>query len=1088
MPSPNPDAKLQRVFPGDSEIAQRLRQFDWSTSELGTPDTWPEALRTAVAICITSRFPMHVWWGPDLKLFYNDAYIKLLGLKKHPSVLAQSGRTAWPEVWDRIRPMIDRVFSHGEANWSEDTPMSIVRELPKEEVFVTFSFSPIYGASGSVEGLFCACTETTAKVVGARRLETLRKLSTSQARTLEETCQTIANVLGENREDVPCVALYLFDRTSWHLAARVRFDEGEAGFGATLPDACRGLDELTELPVELGPRRWPEPITRVVAVPVRGTRDTLIGMLICGVSPRRPLDASYETFFKLAASHVGSALTHARAKEDERRRLDALAELDRAKTQFFSNISHEFRTPLTLMLAPLEDLLARSDDLTAGLREPLEMIQRNAVRLQKLVNNLLDFSTLEAGRAQMMYEPVLLSTLTADVASAFRSTIEHAGLRFDVECEPLADAVYVDLHAWEKIVLNLISNAYKHTFEGGITVSLKRAGDHVQLAVRDTGVGIAGTSIPHLFERFHRVEGQRSRSHEGSGIGLALVHDLVRLHGGAISADSAPGVGSTFSVMIPLGHAHLPAEQTRHASSTPRDPKSSDAFVSEAMTWSPGSILEERSEETDRPHVLLVEDNPDMRAYVTKLLEPDCIVDAVDNGLTALDIIRRSPPDLVLTDVMMPGIDGLDLVREIRANPVTQHMPTIVLSARADEQARVDGLAAGADDVIVKPFSGRELRARVQTQLELATARLQVGNARAASRAKDDFLALFGHELRNPLSAVFTSLQVLQRRAPSPEVELMDRAIRHLTRLVDDLLDLSRLHRGRIPLHRRQMELAQIVDLALERLAPQIAGRQTQVFVSVARSGLLLDCDPERIAQVLANVLSNAAKYSEPGSKVTVAAERSGDRIRLVVRDQGAGIEPSRLASVFDAFQDRSHGAGLGLGLAIARNLVELHGGAIQLASNGIGCGTECVIELPADVLQTGSSPEPTEKRERKRVLLVEDNHDTAIALQRALESLGYKVALAHNGPVALTVARSFQPDVALVDIGLPVMDGWELANRLRQLHVPSRTLHVVAVTARDQDADKQRSTEAGFAEHLVKPIDLDRLQRVVENLPDPAS
>ncbi|HUS27078.1 MAG TPA: hybrid sensor histidine kinase/response regulator [Kofleriaceae bacterium] len=355
-------------------------------------------------------------------------------------------------------------------------------------------------------------------------------------------------------------------------------------------------------------------------------------------------------------------------------------------------------------------------------------------------------------------------------------------------------------------------------------------------------------------------------------------------------------------------------------------------------------------------------------------------------------------------------------------------------------------------------------------------------------RAKDDFLSLFGHELRNPLSAITASLQVLVRQSPSVEVMVIDRSIRHLTRLVDDLLDASRLRRGKLELRRTTLEIAQVIDLSLERLSRTFEETKTQVFVRVPRSGLGVDCDPERMAQVFTNVLHNAAKYSDPGSVVNVEAERSGESVRIRIRDSGPGIESHALEQIFEPFNGaRPTNAGLGLGLGISRKLVELHSGKLAIRSDGGGSGTEVVIELPHTPAPDGALIPPINLERRKRVLLVEDNHDTAVALQRALETLGYQVALAHNGPVALTVARTFQPDVALLDINLPVMDGWELSKRLRELKVPSRELHFVAVTARDQEQDKQRSADAGFADHLVKPIDLNKLERVVENLPDPA-
>jgi signal transduction histidine kinase/CheY-like chemotaxis protein len=357
---------------------------------------------------------------------------------------------------------------------------------------------------------------------------------------------------------------------------------------------------------------------------------------------------------------------------------------------------------------------------------------------------------------------------------------------------------------------------------------------------------------------------------------------------------------------------------------------------------------------------------------------------------------------------------------------------------------------------------------------------------RAEARAKDDFLALFGHEIRNPLSAIMTTLQILQRQSTSVELELMGRAVHQLTRLVDDLLDLSRLQRGKLELHRTKIEAAQVIELAMATQRDYLAERKARVDVHVPPTGLSVECDPDRLAQAIGNAIHNAAKYSEPSTTIAISAGRTNGRVSISVRDKGSGVAPERLADLFEAFQTgsaRPHDAGLGLGLAIARNLMQLHGGEVRAASEGAGKGTEIVFELPLD---DGTTIATHPRKSRKRVMLVEDNHDTAIALQRALELLGYQVAIAHNGPVALTVARAFQPDVALLDINLPVMDGWELSRRLRALLVPSRAVHFVAVTARDQEIDKQRSSEAGFADHLVKPIDLNKLERIVESLPDP--
>ncbi|HEY5948353.1 MAG TPA: response regulator, partial [Kofleriaceae bacterium] len=359
-------------------------------------------------------------------------------------------------------------------------------------------------------------------------------------------------------------------------------------------------------------------------------------------------------------------------------------------------------------------------------------------------------------------------------------------------------------------------------------------------------------------------------------------------------------------------------------------------------------------------------------------------------------------------------------------------------------------------------------------------------------RHKDAFLSIVAHELRNPLSALMTTLQTMMLRSPSPEHELMERSVRQLSRIVDNLLDISRIARGRLELRPKPTELANIIDRAMELATPLFTERNTQVFVRVPRVGLRLDVDCERVAQAIANLLTNASRYSDPGSRVWIQATREYDRVRLVIKDEGHGIEPERLGVIYEAFyqapETRPRASGIGLGLAIARSLVELHGGTLQINSAGAGQGTECILDMPFTARPAIAPPSLAPTASRRRLLVVEDNDDSARALKNALEQLGYIVALAHNGPIALNVARTFDPDVVLMDIGLPVMDGWELAKRLRALRGATHNAPVVAVTAYDREVDKQRSTEAGFAEHLVKPIDLGKLQEVVESLPLRAS
>jgi signal transduction histidine kinase/DNA-binding response OmpR family regulator len=403
-----------------------------------------------------------------------------------------------------------------------------------------------------------------------------------------------------------------------------------------------------------------------------------------------------------------------------------LAELDRVKTEFFSNVSHEFRTPLTLMLGPLEDELRERVALPAQRRTRLETTYRNALRLLKLVNTLLDFSAIEAGRAHASFTPTDLAALTQDLASVFRSATDKAELALITDCPSLPEPVYVDREMWEKIVFNLLSNAFKHTFEGTIRVSLRWCGELVELAVSDTGVGIPESELARLFERFHRVKGAESRSHEGTGIGLALVKELASLHGGTVRVESVPRQGSTFTVTVKTGRGHLPSEKIAETrTSTPKAPQGG-AFIEEALSSLPGTECRQNEfrdpggSGESRPRILWADDNADMRQYVTDLLSGAYRVDAVADGEAALEAARANLPDLVLTDVMMPKLDGFGLLKALRAAERTRRLPVILLSARAGEEAAVEGLDSGADDYLVKPFSARELLARVRTHVELA--------------------------------------------------------------------------------------------------------------------------------------------------------------------------------------------------------------------------------------------------------------------------------------------------------------------------------------------------------------------------------
>jgi len=1375
-------------------MAALIRSTDWPSTAIGPEDQWPRSLRTVVQIMLTSRYAMWMGWGPELTFFYNDAYRPTLGVK-HPWALGRPARQVWAEIWPDIGPRAEAVLRTGVATWDEGLLLFLERSGFTEETYHTFSYSPLPGDEGGIGGMFCVVTEDTKRVIGERQLGLLRELASDLAgiNVEEDLYQAIERRIWAHPHDLPFTLIYLFDddESMARLACSTGLEAGDPAapaeidptapeapwpaarvLGQAVPVIVEDLDERFEA-LPRGP--WDRPPARAAVVPIaRQGGERPAGFLVAGINPYRPFDADYAGFVDLMAGQIASGLANARAYEQERRRAEALAEIDRSKTVFFSNVSHEFRTPLTLLLGPVEDALA--DDPEPDQRERLEVVHRNALRLQKLVNTLLDFSRIEAGRMRASYQATDLADLTADLASVFRSAVERAGMTLVVDWPSLGEPAYVDRDLWEKVVLNLVSNAFKFTLAGSIEVTLRREGESAVLRVKDTGTGITPEQLPQIFERFHRIEGARARTHEGTGIGLALVRELVQLHGGTVGVESTPGLGTTFTVKIPLGDAHLPDGHIPVQGSAESTALGIGHYIEEASRWlsnvketkeTGGELPGASSGGLPRPKVLLADDNADMRDYVGRLLSDLYEVEAVPDGEAALRSALASPPDLILTDVMMPGLDGFGLLQKVRADPRTQAVPIIMLSARAGEEARVEGLTAGVDDYLIKPFGARELRARVSALLEMARVRLEAARTervlrdeaeaagervasilesitdgfaavdgdwkityfnaaaerltgmsrlaimgrdywatfpglaeseigirfhravaeqttaefefyydrwsrwfeiraypsldgglslyfrditeRQRSRAerdrllqlerqrteqlqkladlsirvsaardvgsivaivtaetrellqareavvrfsidqipvagrgtslaarveslvrrsnrpvrlaggpsddpsnpggwlaapligrdgknlglirlshkaggefteddeailvqlaqmtsvavenarmyqelrdndtrKNEFLAMLAHELRNPLAAINNSVRLSTQTGLKEDIDwsmgVITRQLKHLSRLIEDLLDVSRINQGKIDLRRSLVDVAPILDAAVETVRPLIEERKHRLVVEVDHHDLWAVADPTRLEQVATNLLMNAAKYSENEGLIQLSAARKGDDLVISVKDRGVGIPPEKIAEMFELFAQgdrslaRSEG-GLGIGLTVVKKLVELHGGTIIARSDGPGRGSQFLVTIPAAPRPDHSGPVldrvAPPQRSNARILVVDDNVDTARGLDRLLKLVGHQVQVAHSGPEAIEAARAFRPEVVLLDIGLPGMDGYKVARPLRTEPFGKDAV-IVAVSGYGQDDDRRKSREAGFDHHLVKPVDLDDL------------
>jgi PAS domain S-box-containing protein len=1251
---------------GGGEMGERIRTFDWTKTPLGAPESWPLSLKTAVRIMLTSQQPIWVSWGPEMIYLYNDPYREIVG-GRHPRALGSPLSEIWTELWSTIEPMLNQVMEGDEGIFVEEQLFIMERHGYPEETYYTFSYSPIPSdatGSGGAGGIICANADSTHNVISERQIDLLRGVAadSSEIRSTEAVFARAEEKLATNPQDLPFAAIYQMTESGdairrvaavnlpadhpslpielalrdkrWPLASV--FETGEAVLVTSLPDSG-------EVGYPVG--SWDQPPREVKILPLALGKETQRpSVLLVGLNPFRRYDESYRSFLHLVATQLKSNLRSAKAYEEERERVQQLAALDRAKTTFFSNVSHEFRTPLTLLLGPIQELLEQTDDNSPSReKELLELAKRNGLRLQRLVNALLDFSRIEAGRARGRFQALDLAKLTAEFASNFSSVCKRAALEYSVQCDPLSQPVFVDPEMWEKVVLNLISNAFKFTLSGAIEVTLKEAENGMLFKVTDTGPGIPPEEMPKLFERFHRIEGAPSRTVEGSGIGLALVQELVHLHGGKVEAESTLGEGTTMTVFLPFGVDHLPAGQVLDRVDPKRSLNTANPFIDEALGWihpptelimedhgDPLAELTSVRQRTDRiDRILIADDNQDMRDYLRRLLQTGFEVQAVHNGKEALEAIVQNPPDLLLSDGMMPEIDGYQLTAMLRQNPQTRDLPIIILSARAGEEARIEGLATGADDYLTKPFGARELIARVDATLSLARARQEaaaelresegrfrnvaehsplilwmteangdcmylngqwadftgqpveeglgkgwlecvhpddramtseafleaarerqgvrlnyrlrrqdgtfrwvidsavprfgsdnellgfIGSVldihdlksierklREEDQRKNEFLATLAHELRNPLAPIRSGIKVikmaLRKEAPERIEEvcgIIETQTEQLVTLIDDLLEISRITRGKLELRRTEVELSDIVARAVDTSAPLIERMRHTLLIRPSPHAIHLQADRHRLCQVVSNLLNNAAKYTPEGGRIVLSTKLEGDQAVISVSDNGIGLAAEDCERIFEMFTQLGRSLrpgsydGLGIGLSLARQLVEKHGGHISVSSPGIDQGSTFSVTLPA----TPQPPtEPVSNNQpasmdpssvSKKVLIVDDNEDAARTLQMVLEMFGATTQVAHDGLAGVEAAAEFSPDLVLMDIGMPRLDGHEAARRIRQ-EPWGKNIRLVALTGWGQDEDRQKSKDAGFDHHVVKPVDPDELQTLFEELP----
>ncbi len=716
---------------------------------------------------------------------------------------------------------------------------------------------------------------------------------------------------------------------------------------------------------------------------------SLLGyVLACMVHPNFANSAFYplfafNIFFILITTAVCISITFflARARFQDfglRHQLDVqnrkLQDLDRLKTQFFSNISHELRTPLTLILGPAETMLSRGDSLDAKTHEGLILIHRNTLRLLKLINDLLDLTRLDQGADVLRKKAISLGSYVRGIVESIRHLGLSKQLRIKVEPGDLNIETVADPARIEKVLINLLTNAIKYTPAGGtITVRWSGSAEETLIEVQDTGVGIPQEDLSKIFDRFHQVRGNESNRNQGVGIGLALAKELVEQHGGKLEVESVVGQGTTFRIRLPLDTEKAEAMVEETAASMAEEPFAK-AFRSADRSWrSGGDVTQE-----DLPvvgeggHVVLVaDDEEDMRRYVVSLLSEDYRVVQTSHGGNVSDLVAEHEPDLVLLDWMMPGKDGLTVCRELRSNKEQRDLKILLLTARIDEESKINALRSGADDFLTKPFSSIEVKTRVSNllragrlqkdlrlrndELQTTIQKLHEMESKLVQSEKMNAIGSLSagllHEINNPLNYTLTAISFAGQFKESLNEEMreiladIEEGMKRIRDVITDLKDFAYPEKAGTE---SVFSIDEVLQPARKIAAGEIEGVTVEVNLA---ENLQLRGQKTQMTHVFINLLGNAGKALKESAtkspKITIRGIAAGDRAVIEVADNGVGIPPEIISRVFEPFfTTREVGSGMGMGLSVCHTIVETHQGTIVAANQPAG-GAIFTINLP---------------------------------------------------------------------------------------------------------------------------------------------
>jgi len=685
-----------------------------------------------------------------------------------------------------------------------------------------------------------------------------------------------------------------------------------------------------------------------------------------------------------------------------------LQELDRLKSQFFSNITHELRTPLTLILSPLESILeSGSGAFDKEQREYLKPIWKNALRLLKLINDLLDLTKLEDHFMRIRIEKNDLIFLLSDILEHSRPLAARKDIDLTMEVRSTRDDIWVDMEKMERVIVNLVSNALKFTEPGGkVNIWMESGEGELKIGVEDDGIGIPEELQAQVFERFSQADGSVSRHYGGTGIGLALVKEIVELHGGWITVDSKAGEGCLFVIHLQSGQGHFNTKilDRRKVEETPdarrrsedRGPKEWTFQLLERKDYrfidvaaATDRRVAERSDDNARAtKVLVVEDNLDVLRFLNHQLSVEHSVYLAPDGVQGLELAKREMPDVIVTDYMMPEMDGLEMLRRIKADPQTAGIPVIMLTAKSKLEDRLEVREAGADEYLSKPFRPRELRSTVRQLLESQGRQASVV-MREHVKSLEVISAGLAHEIHNPLSRIRSSFAVISKKlnkitetlqredmeaaekvkVVQSNLERMERmrqiAEQGIQRIKDVVKLVRRYAREGYPEEPAPIALDEMVQDVARLIAPDME-REVQIEVDPQAPGVTVRCIPEEMQQVIRNIWQNAVDATGEGGKVRVETRVDGPVVVFQVSDNGSGISHANIKRIFvPFFTTKDPNNGLGLGLAVAHQVVDRAGGVISVESiEGEGTTFEVKLPIAKAEVEMVAEPEDTAQAE----------------------------------------------------------------------------------------------------------------------------